>query len=65
MCDGDVDFFVTDHGHHNGPGCETCLWTCCEHCEGIDDIPECDNPCLELTATEIAGALPAPEQKAS
>jgi hypothetical protein len=37
-----LDIFVTDVGFHNGPGCATCGWTCCMHCDEIADIPECD-----------------------
>lgn len=37
-----LDIFVVDVGFHNGPGCLTCHWSCCMHCKGIDDIPECD-----------------------
>ncbi len=30
--DGEVDQFVTDGGHCNGPGCSKCGWTTCMHC---------------------------------
>lgn len=54
MSSGDLDIFVLDEGFHNGPGCETCGWSCCWHCEGIDDIPPCSNPPLELEVTELS-----------
>jgi hypothetical protein len=63
MSNGRIDMFVEDAGCHNGPGCETCDWSCCEHCTGIEDIPECENPPLDLTAGEIAGALPRPQSE--
>jgi hypothetical protein len=31
--DGDIDFFQLDAGFHNGPGCEKCHETWCQHCE--------------------------------
>lgn len=41
--DGEVDMFVIDIGIHNGPGCEACGFTVCEHCErsweNLDDCP--------------------------
>lgn len=59
MDDGELEYFVMDAGFHNGPGCQTCGWSCCWHCDGIEDIPECTKPALELTATEVR-ALPEP-----
>jgi len=40
--DGHVDIFVTDAGFHNGPGCETCGWSACMHCDWqAKKIPQC------------------------
>lgn len=50
--DGSLDMFVCDGGYHNGPGCSSCGWSTCHHCERIEDIPECDNPALELKANK-------------
>lgn len=37
-----VDMFVMDAGFHNGPGCETCGWSACMHCDWkAEDIPTC------------------------
>jgi hypothetical protein len=30
--DGGIDPFILDAGYHNGPGCEACFVTWCEHC---------------------------------
>jgi hypothetical protein len=57
----DLDIFFTDAGFHNGPGCDTCGWTCCMHCDDVGRIPECDNPALNLTGIEIKGALAPPD----
>jgi hypothetical protein len=48
--DGWLNIFAYDVGQHNGPGCSTCGWACCWHCDDIKDIPECTNPALELEA---------------
>jgi hypothetical protein len=55
--DGYLDIFFCDSGFHNGPGCDSCHWSCCHHCDGIEDIPQCSKPALELTATVIAGKI--------
>lgn len=52
MDNGELDMFVCDSGYHNGPGCETCHWSTCHHCDGIEDIPECSNPAIELQANQ-------------
>lgn len=44
--DGSVDIFVTDVGHHNGPGCSVCRDTWCQHCTA----PEKIEPCIEAEA---------------
>lgn len=31
--DGEIDIWQCDSGYHNGPGCEKCHKTWCEHCE--------------------------------
>lgn len=31
--DGEVDVFQCDADYHNGPGCEKCHETWCQHCE--------------------------------
>ena len=38
---GVLDIFVEEYGTHNGPGCETCGWSTCWHCNGPETIPEC------------------------
>ena len=40
--DGNPDFFVISQEFHNGPECETCGWSCCQHCTPKSDIPVCD-----------------------
>lgn len=50
---GGLHIYVMDAGHHNGPGCDTCGWSICWHCDGVESIPQCADPALELTATEI------------
>lgn len=57
MDEGRLDIFFCDSGFHNGPGCDTCHWSCCNHCDTIEDIPECSEPALVLTATRIAGKI--------
>ncbi|MDH7796381.1 MULTISPECIES: hypothetical protein [unclassified Beijerinckia] len=44
MDDGEIDMFFRSAGYHNGPGCETCGWSCCCHCEDVDEIPQCSEP---------------------
>jgi hypothetical protein len=29
---GSIDVWILDAGYHNGPGCERCFETWCEHC---------------------------------
>ena len=41
---GDVDFFVVDVAHHNGPGCSRCGEAWCWHCKDIEQIKECPGP---------------------
>lgn len=36
-----VDYFYTSGGHHNGPGCRKCGWSCCMHCVPAKRIPLC------------------------
>lgn len=35
------NMWVVDHGFHNGPGCATCGWSCCMHCQKAELIPKC------------------------
>jgi hypothetical protein len=39
--DGNVDIWRVDVGFHNGPKCELCGYSFCEHCKKWEDIPEC------------------------
>lgn len=49
--DGDkIDMFVCDIGFHNGPGCEACGESWCQHCDDAEEISECSRPVLELIA---------------
>jgi hypothetical protein len=41
MFDGELDYFVYDNDMHNGPGCSTCGWSDCWHCNHSMNIPEC------------------------
>lgn len=43
--DGEIDSSQLDADYHNGPGCEKCHETWCEHCEMRKSewkIPNCD-----------------------
>ncbi len=55
---GEVDFFALDSGHHNGPGCELCHDTWCQHCR--DSIEPCSVGVIDSTCTvvEDTKALP-------
>jgi hypothetical protein len=33
--DGDVDIFICDTSWHNGPGCELCGESWCQHCDPV------------------------------
>jgi hypothetical protein len=46
--DGSLDYSVYKGGYHNGPGCESCGWSCCWHCESVKHIPECSRPTLTM-----------------
>jgi hypothetical protein len=59
--DGDIDHWVLDVDHHNGPGCRLCHYSFCEHCTRVEDIEPCDVVTIDTTAVEIKGGLPAPE----
>lgn len=48
---GNLDVFVLEYDHHNGPGCSACGWSCCHHCDSIESIPECTS--IEGTFTVI------------
>lgn len=39
--DGRLEFFASSEGIHNGPGCSTCGWTTCWHCNHKMNIPQC------------------------
>lgn len=42
LLNGDLDiFFYVGGEYHNGPGCSTCGFGCCWHCNTIDLIPVC------------------------
>lgn len=43
--DGVVDNFVLGYDIHNGPGCQDCGLTWCEHCK--EDISECEGKTCE------------------
>jgi len=36
-----LDVFVVDANNCNGPGCKTCGWSTCWHCNHKIEIPEC------------------------
>lgn len=42
--DGDIDWFASVGGFHNGPMCEDCGYSRCVHCNGGDPIPDCSRP---------------------
>lgn len=54
--DGCVDGFVCDSGFHNGPGCETCGDSWCEHCTKPEDIDACDGG-VELQAVRARARI--------
>lgn len=54
--DGCVDGFVCCSGFHNGPGCETCGDSWCEHCTKPEDIDACDGG-VELQAVRAKGRI--------
>ena len=39
--DHGLNFFAYEDGHHNGPACSKCGWSCCWHCLDPKDIPAC------------------------
>ena len=39
---GEVDMWYLDHGFHNGPGCEVCGLSVCEHCKPDWAEQECE-----------------------
>ncbi len=39
--DGEIDLFAYSPDGHNGPRCTTCKWSCCRHCESVENIPKC------------------------
>ena len=51
--DGDLDMWVCDYGIHNGPGCDTCGETWCQHCNRPADIGPCENPVIEGECREV------------
>lgn len=51
--EGKPDFWVCEYDHHNGPGCETCGESWCEHCVGPEAVGPCPRPVLELTCVEV------------
>lgn len=39
---GNIDVFVLNSGHHNGPRCIRCEWEACMHCDPFaEEIPDC------------------------
>jgi len=43
---GDIDYMAMHSEQHNGPACENCGLTFCEHCQDWRDLPLCkeENP---------------------
>lgn len=41
---GGLNMFFCDEDVHNGPGCETCYWSTCEHCNRKMIIPSFTKP---------------------
>ena len=39
---GEIDMWYVDHGYHNGPGCEICGRSFCEHCDPNWAEDECN-----------------------
>ena len=39
---GDRDNWQLDIENHNGPGCEVCHETFCEHCHDVDSLAGCE-----------------------
>jgi hypothetical protein len=39
---GQRDDFRLDFGFHNGPQCEACLETYCEHCVDVETLDDCE-----------------------
>lgn len=52
--DGEVDHWVVDVGYHNGPGCELCKDSWCEHCTDADKVRECPGNVKRLEERERA-----------
>ncbi len=46
MKDDELDMFVMDIAYHNGPGCSTCGWSTCWHCnrDPNEAVPETCTP---------------------
>lgn len=42
--DGTIDTCASDYEHHNGPMCERCCYSYCEHCQ---DGPDKGVPCVK------------------
>lgn len=55
--DGTMNEWVVNSGFHNGPGCEACDWSCCQHCTSESEIPECTADLIE--GEIMQRALPA------
>lgn len=52
---GEIDFWATESGYHNGPMCDRCYDAFCEHCEDAQVQELLSSPCV--TAGEIPGQL--------
>ena len=49
--DGEIDYFAMSYEFHNGPACELCHMSWCEHCE--DEIHPCDVGVIESTCSVV------------
>lgn len=41
MYGDEIDMWVMDYEYHNGPGCQVCHWSCCQHCDSPAGVPKC------------------------
>lgn len=49
--DGNVDMFAMSYEYHNGPMCELCYESWCEHCQ--DPIEPCSAAAIESTCEVV------------
>ncbi len=45
--DGKIDMMAMFADFHNGPACDTCHMSWCEHCRGPDVVEPCDSPVID------------------